>query len=162
MTVTIFTLLWWSGPEPYCLLDVLCISVMMTPILIMKKSKFLIMKKLSNHILHIIADFQTTCSNAKFHAFLHYIIPVCMWYNVLSVTNNRWIFSLSVREELGGNKDPSDFLTSLPISITLTSKCAYGWFLLRLWKPDLTLLGLVQGEDSWESLGQQGDQTSQS
>ena len=126
------------------------------------KSKFLIMKKLSNHILHIIADFQTTCSNAKFHAFLHYIIPVYMWYNVLSVTNNRWIFSLSVREELGGNKDPSDFLTSLPISITLTSKCAYGWFLLRLWKPDLTLLGLVQGEDSWESPGQQGDQTSQS
>ena len=100
MTVTIFILLWWSGPEPYYLLDVLRISIMMIPILIMKKSKFLIMKKLSNHILHIIADFQTTCSDAKFHAFLHYIMPVCMWYNVLSVTNNRWIFSLSVREEL--------------------------------------------------------------
>ena len=78
MTVTIFILLWWSGREPYDLLDVLHISVMMIPILIMKKSKFLIMKKLSNHILHIIADFQTTCSDAKFHAFLHYIMPVCM------------------------------------------------------------------------------------
>ena len=36
------------------------------------------MKKLSNPILHIIADFQTMCSDAKLHAFLHYIMPVCL------------------------------------------------------------------------------------
>ena len=36
------------------------------------------MKKLSNHILYIIADFQTTYSDAKLHAFLHYIMPVCL------------------------------------------------------------------------------------